>query len=235
MTTSRLAILLTILLAGLGSVFLLPQQLGFQPVGIEINLPKMVGGWYGREIEVTQKERDVLGQDKGTEFARKTYHKGAGDFEIVASIVLSGEDMSRSIHRPERCMPAQGYTIIDKSTVPVVLPERGAIRVTRLQNVRNVPLENGQSLAIYNVTYYWFVGHTVTTGSHILRTWLDMKDRLIHGYNQRWAYITVAAQVPSAVVQDAKAQRAVDDLMKDFIKQLVPKIQKDSVQIASAN
>jgi len=235
MTTKRLAILLAVLVVGLGSIFLLPQQLGFQPVGIELNLPDhLAGGWYGKDLQVSEKERSVLGEDKGTEFARKAYRNGAG-YEIIASIVLSGEDMSRSIHRPERCMPAQGYTIIDKSTVPVAMPEHGMIRVTRLQNVGNMPMADGSKKSFYNLTYYWFVGHTDTTGSHILRTWLDMKDRLVHGYNQRWAYVTVAAQMPPGAEQDPKVQRLIDDWIKDFIRQLVPKIQKDSVKIASVN
>lgn len=231
MTTKRLLILFLVIGAGMGSIFLLPHQLGFQPAGVDAELPKMVGGWYGQDLEVTQKEKVVLGEDNGTSFARKVYHNGIG-YEIVASVVLSGEDMSRSIHRPERCMPAQGFTIIDKSTVPLALPDRGTFKVTRLQNVRNVPLEEGKSVSLYNVTYYWFIGHTDTTSSHITRTWLDMRDRLIHGYNQRWAYITVAAQLPPGAEQDPKTQKVIDDWMKDFIKQLVPKIQKSSVQIA---
>src|SRR5579871_3711925 len=136
MTTKRLVTLFAVLLVGLGSVYLLPHQLGYQPVGITLELPKMVGGWYGRDLDVTQKERDVLGKE--TEFARKAYHNGIG-YEIIASIVLSGQDMNTSIHRPERCMPAQGYTIIDKRSVPVPLAERGVLHATRLQNVRNVP------------------------------------------------------------------------------------------------
>jgi EpsI family protein len=232
MTTKRLAILLAVLLLGLGSVYLLPRQLGFQPVGITLELPKMVGGWYGKDLEVSQKERIVLGEDKGTQFARKSYHNGVG-YEIIASIVLSGEDMSRSIHRPERCMPAQGFTVIDNRSVPVVLPGRGTLHVTRLQNVRNVAAENGTPLSLYNVTYYWFVGHTDATGSHLVRTWLDMKDRLVHGYNQRWAYITVAAQIPPGAEHDARTGQVIDDWMKDFIKELLPKIQKDSVRIES--
>ena len=103
MITKRLTILLAVLLGGMSSIFLLPKQLGFQPVGIEMGLPKMVGGWYGRDIDVSQKERDVLGS--GTDFARKIYRNGRG-YEITASIVLSGQDMNTSIHRPERCMPA---------------------------------------------------------------------------------------------------------------------------------
>jgi EpsI family protein len=234
MTTSRLAILLAVLLAGLGSIFLLPRQLGFQPVGVDAELPKMVGGWYGQDMNVSDKEKTVLGEDKGTSIVRKAYRNGVG-YEIVASIVLSGEDMSRSIHRPERCMPAQGFNVIDKSAVPVVLPDRGMMRITRLQNVRNAPVEDGTTNSIYNITYYWFVGHTDTTDSHIVRTWLDMKDRLVHGYNQRWAYITVAAQMPPGAEKDARTQKVIDGWMKDFIKQLAPKIQKDTVQLAKLN
>jgi hypothetical protein len=233
MITKRLLILFAVLLLGMGSVFLLPHQLGFQPVGISLELPKMVGGWYGRDLEISDKEKTVLGEDRGTQFARKAYHNGLG-YEIVASIVLSGEDMSRSIHRPERCMPAQGYTVIDKRTEPIALPERAnqeprVLHATRLQNVRNVEAESGPAASYYNVTYYWFVGHTETTDSHIVRTWLDMRDRLIHGYNQRWAYITVAGQLPPGAEKDPRVERQVDDWMKDFIKQLLPKIQKETV------
>ncbi len=235
MTTKHLAILLAVLLIGMGSVFVLPHQLGFQPVGIVPELPDHLnGGWFGKDLDVSQKEKDVLGEDVGTTIVRKFYNNGA--YGVVASIVLSGEDMSRSIHRPERCMPAQGFTVIDDSTVPVTMPERGIFKVTRLLNVRNVPSEGGGAPgSVYNVTYYWFVGHTETTSSHNVRTWLDMRDRLIHGYNQRWAYITVAGQVPAEAVNDPKIGRIYDDLLKGFIKELAPRIQKDSVQIASVN
>jgi EpsI family protein len=226
MTIKRLLILLAVLAAGMGSVYLLPQQLGFQPVGITLDLPKMVGGWYGQDLEVSDKERAVLGKE--TEFARKSYRNGIG-YEIVASIVLSGQDMNTSIHRPERCMPAQGYTIIDKRSVAVPLPDRGVLHVTRLQNVRNVPVDQGAPTSLYNLTYYWFVGHTDATGSHLWRTWLDVRDRLVHGYNQRWAYITVAAQLPPGAERDPRAEHVVDGWMKEFIKQLLPKIQKDTV------
>lgn len=227
MTTNRLAILLAVVLAGMSSIFLLPHQLGFQPVGIELDLPKMVGGWYGTDLAVSAKEQQVLGE--GTEFARKSYRNGRG-YEIVASIVLSGQDMNTSIHRPERCLPAQGYTVIDKRSVPIALPGHGPLQVSRLQNVRNVPAGESAPLALYSIMYYWFVGHNDATGSHAMRTWYDVRDRLIHGYNQRWAYLTVTAQLPPGAEQHEEVQRVVDEWMQEFIKQLMPKIQKDTVQ-----
>ena len=223
MTTSRLAILLAVLLAGMSSIFLLPRQIGFQPVGVEMELPKMVGGWYGTAIDVTEKEKLVLGE--GTEFARKVYRNGRG-YEIVASIVLSGQDMNTSIHRPERCLPAQGFSIINKNAVPMPLAGRDPLRATRLLNVRNVTDAGGKSVSLFNVTYYWFEGHTDATGSHLMRTWFDMRDRLLHGYNQRWAYLTVAAQLPPGSDRDPAIERTIDAWMQEFITQLLPKIEK---------
>jgi EpsI family protein len=230
MTTSRLAILLAVLLTGLGSIFLLPKQLGFQPVGVEMELPKMVGGWYGTDVAVTEKEKQVLGA--GTEFARKSYRNGRG-YEITASIVLSGQDMNTSIHRPERCLPAQGFTVIDKRSVPIALPDRPPLRVTRLQNVRNIPAGENAPTAFFNLTYYWFAGHTDVTNSHYARTWFDVRDRLLHGYNQRWAYLTVAATLPPGAKDDPRIERMVDEWMQDFIKQLLPKIEKKETLAAN--
>lgn len=224
MTTSRLAILLALLLGGMSSIFLLPKQLGFQPVGVEVELPKMVGGWYGTDISVSEKEIKVLGE--GTEFARKSYRNGRG-FELIASIVLSGQDMNTSIHRPERCIPAQGFSIIDKRSVPVALTGRPPLRVTRLQNVRNSAGGDAGPM-YYNLTYYWFVGHTDMTGSHMARTWMDVRDRLFHGYNQRWAYLTIAATLPPGAAKDPRVEETVDEWVQDFMKQLLPKIEKKS-------
>jgi hypothetical protein len=71
MTTSRLAILLAVLLAGLSSIYMLPKGQQEQPVGIDLELPKMVGGvWYGRDLAVSDLERDTLGE--GTEFSRSS-------------------------------------------------------------------------------------------------------------------------------------------------------------------
>ncbi len=223
MTTNRLFILLAVLLAGLSSIFLLPKQLGFQPVGVEMELPKMVGGWYGTDIAVSEKEIQVLGE--GTEFARKVYRNGRG-YEIVASVVLSGQDMNTSIHRPERCLPAQGFSVIDKTTVPVPQSDGDPLRTTRLLNVRAVPTQDAGTISLYNVTYYWFAGHNDSTGSHFKRTWYDMRDRLVHGYNQRWAYLTVAAQLPPGSESNPEVEKVIDGWMQDFIKTLLPKIEK---------
>ena len=62
MTTKRLVILLLVLVAGLSTVFALPKQLLYQPLGIEMELPEYIGEWWGQSLAVTEQEIVVLGE-----------------------------------------------------------------------------------------------------------------------------------------------------------------------------
>ena len=220
MTIKRLFGLEILLLAGLGSVFLLPKGVALQPAGIDLALPEFVGSWYGTDQPIMQAERDSLGPD--TEFARKLYTNGAGD-QLFVSIVLSGPDMNTSIHRPERCLPAQGWTVTDTKTVSLSTPT-GDLKATRLHNLRTLRLDSERTANIYNLNYYWFVGSTATTASHLQRTLIDIRDRVLRGTNQRWAYVTVAATVTEGLRPFGRSEQETDSIMRDFIATLVPAI-----------
>src|SRR5688572_28564428 len=131
MTTSRLVVLQILLAVGLGAISVLPKVANSSPQGIALQLPEYIGNWYGEEQEVTEKEREVLAKD--TEFARKLYTDGRGG-KVYASIVLSGHDLDNSIHRPERCLPAQGWSVADSKVVDFEVLTRGekALEATRL-------------------------------------------------------------------------------------------------------
>ena len=228
MTTSRLAVLLAVLLGGMSTVLLLPKQLSYQPVGIELKLPEFSGEWFGKDVKVSDREIAILGAD--TEFSRKIFTNGRGD-EITVSIVLSGQDMNTSIHRPERCLPAQGWTIADKHTVLIAVPGSGAVPTTCLSNVRNIARDD-KPVSLHNVSYYWFAGHTDLTASHLDRTIIDIRDRILHGYNQRWAYITVSAVVTQNLQKFGRTEEETSRMLEDFIKRLVPVLHKDSLKSA---
>src|SRR5438477_727753 len=117
MITKRLVTLQLILVGGFSAVFLLPKDIRIQPSAVNLSLPEMVGDWKGAEQEVGGAERAILGPD--TQFARKVYTMDQD--QIFVSVVLSGPDMNTSIHRPERCLPAQGWTIIQSNiaSIPV--------------------------------------------------------------------------------------------------------------------
>jgi EpsI family protein len=224
MTIKRLAALQIVLLGGLGSVFLVPRDVAFEPAAVNSSLPQDVGDWEGTDQAITQSERDVVGPD--TQFARKIYRNPRGD-EIFVSIVFSGPDMNTSIHRPERCLPAQGWTIADTRYVEVSTPA-GVLNVTRLHNMRSERPSSDRTITIYSLNYYWFVGHIDETSSHLERTWIDIRDRLLKGRNQQWAYVTVVGVVTKDFRIFGRTEKETDNLIQAFIAELVPKIQKTS-------
>jgi hypothetical protein len=71
---------------------------------------------------------------------------------------------------------------------------------------------------VYNLNYYWFIGYSDITASHFEREYIDMKDRLLHGYNQRWAYVTVAANI------NGRTEAETGEIIESLIAQVYPKI-----------
>lgn len=225
MTTKRLGILLLVLVVGLGSVSLLPKVANSMPQGIELTLPTYVGQWYGEDQEISELELQVLAKD--TQFARKLYTDGRGS-QIFASIVLSGQDLDNSIHRPERCLPAQGWSVADSRVVKIPMQQAslGELEATRLHNLRKVPSKDGGTVAVYSLNYYWFVGSSDMTASHFDRTYMDIRDRILFGYNQRWAYITIASTITAGLTQFGKSEAETDQIVREFIQQLLPFIKR---------
>ena len=225
MIIKRLAVLQSILLVGLGSVFVIPKDVKMQPAAISLALPQSIGGWKGVDQPISQGEREILGAD--TQFARKVYTNALGDV-IYASIVMSGPDMNTSIHRPERCLPAQGWTVSDSKAV--ILPTaKGPLKTTRLYNIMNLRTNSGQQVTINSVNYYWFVGHSDSTASHFERTWIDIRDRLLKGQNQQWAYVTVMAPVTKGHKTFGRTEKEIDELIREFVRDFIPPLPKISL------
>lgn len=85
----------------------------------------------------------MLGSE--TRFARKQYTNGLGD-AIYVSIVLRGEDMSASLHRPERCLLAQGLHR-RRYPRPQSPPLPRELTTMRLHNIRPLYSAEGKPLA----------------------------------------------------------------------------------------
>ena len=223
MITKRLFAVELLLVAGLSTVFLLPQAPKTKPAGISLKLPIWVGNWLGDDVAITQREIEVLAKD--TQFARKVYTSPEGDV-IVVSIVVSGDDMTTSIHRPERCLPAQGWSLQNTSQRTITLADSVPLKTTRLSNVREMTAKNNQQFLLPNLTYYWFVGYNQTTPSHFTRTMFDLRDRILHGYNQRWAYVTVAATITQGIARPERTEAEAGAMIENFIRELVPRLQR---------
>lgn len=220
-----------LLVLGFGSVFLLPKQSHSQPAGITLELPDFIESWFGVPQAVTQNEITDLGAD--TEFARRIYSNGLGD-QVLASIVLAGKDPDTSLHRPERCLPAQGWTVMDSKLITIRDPRlpNGELKVTRLHSQQKFADNKGNVRTIYNLNYYWFIGVDEVTPSAIRRALIDIRDRVVKGYDQRWAYVTVASNITESTQKFGRSERQTDEMIQKFIAKLFPTIVKPEVAVA---
>lgn len=200
----RSLILAAILGVALSSIFFLPPFRNTESA-MGMDIPKEINGWVTYPREASKEERESLAAD--TRFSKATCAKirpGSWDFvsgrsevEAVAdiSIVMSGHDLANSIHRPQRCMPAQGHELYGEQRSVLEIPGGRSIPVRCLLSRKNFPIENSkETITRHFLTIYFFVGHEVVTDDHSKRTKIDMKDRLKKGEAQSWAYVTVGTQ-----------------------------------------
>ena len=219
----------------LASIHLLPETGGMEDSAITMQLPENSGGWILRPQAASKVEIDTLAPD--TRFSKAVCLRAReGEVDIATgmaipdrvdlSIVLSGHDLNNSIHRPERCMPSQGHVITSSSNVSLKLGNGRSLPLKRLLSVQSIPTneERTEHQNLNCVTYYFFVGNNTITQDHLKRTLLDMKDRLLLGVDQRWAFVSASmwyGEIPW--IEDEVSVEEADEKLRGFLKDLVEK------------
>lgn len=227
MTTSlRPYVVLVGLLAGALALTALSGTVSrVSEAGVVMKLPEKLGEWTGVAVPVAEVERQGLPVD--TEFERKLYRDGRGS-EIYCSIVLAGRD-ARSIHRPETCLPAQGWEVLDGRTedVPVNADGMRTLRARALKIARRAQ-GGATDGAVERLNYYWFMGKDRATASHLQRIIWNSFDRIVHNVNHRWAYITLTAPLAHgrSAAENVASEDAARAVMRGFIARLFPKLKR---------
>ncbi len=211
----------------LGSIYFLPSAGEVAESAIRMDLPEEQGDWDFQEQLPSQAEKETLAKD--TEFSKAVclkprpglyYQNGESVKDRVdLSVVLSGADINNSIHRPERCMPAQGHNILSSTDHGIRLDNGRTIEVKRLRSVQSLPTNEARTefVELDCVTYYFFVGHDRITNDHLGRTFVDMKDRLLKGMDQRWAYVSTSMWFGDLVgLEEDDAEAKLTDFVKRF-------------------
>jgi exosortase len=196
-----------------GTAGILIMQDGQSPV----ELPSFLASdWMGHRIEPTAVERSILPPDTG--YSRKLYFSREGpDQQVLLSIVLSGRDRT-SIHRPELCLVAQGYSIDGSSFHSFAYPGRSdaGFHATLLHVHRGIPGTGGKKSGPELVAY-WFVGSDRIVASQGERMLYDAWNRVVQGRADRWAYVlleTRAQDGDSAAL--ARMQSVLDSTLPGF-------------------
>ncbi|HZM02231.1 MAG TPA: exosortase-associated EpsI family protein [Candidatus Saccharimonadales bacterium] len=154
-------------------------------------LPDEVMGGRARSQPITTNEVWALPRD--TTFGRCTYLLPDG-FGTMISVVLMGADRT-SIHQPQFCLVAQGWSIVgtDHIHVPMQRPMAYDLPAVKLSTSMRIKDAHGQLSTVHGVYIYWFVSGDNITGDQGERLWSIARTMLTKGYLERWAYISYFA------------------------------------------
>jgi len=192
--------------------------------GVNMELPDSIPGYLAFNEEPSSAELHILPAD--TEFAKKRY-VGGGSADVNCEIVLSGAAKS-SIHRPQVCLVAQGWTIQQEQTVPITLEDG------RSQKVRVLTISKSEEGKVYTgYLIYWYVGKDRTTEDNFRRILLTSWDRVVRRVNHRWAYVTISGFIPGDGRDAESAKQLLADLVR-FTREIIPLIQQPDVNAVAS-
>ena len=167
----------------------------------------------GEELySMSRSEYEALPKD--TEFIKSAYTNDTGH-RVFVSIVLSGTARD-SIHRPQRCLVAQGNSLEGEYTLEVPFEGRDSLKVRVIKASRRITLPDGKPSVYQSYYAYWFVGQDKETPFHLERMFWLAWDRVVHSKAHRWAYIAVSGARDEGTVYE--------DEIKEVVQKMYPSI-----------
>ena len=141
---------------------------------------------------------------------RKNYRNESTNRWILVSVVISGRERS-SIHRPEWCLPGQGYRIAAYRHESVACEDHRSLPVTFIK----IQAPGSLSTLQYGWFCYWFISKTHEVGSQTARLAWMAWDNVFYGVFRKWAYVSILADRV-----DSEQEEYDVEILKDFIKEL---------------
>ena len=182
-----------------------------------VALPINIMQCTSKPTPVTTLELDWLPPD--TTYGRRRYTFPDKTW-IENSVVLMGQDRT-SIHKPEYCLPGQGFTINRRevTNIPMTLPHTYNLPVMKLTTSKTFRDRSGNDIKLSGIYVYWFVADGKLATDHFERMWMMTKGLLSEGELQRWAYVTYFA-ICAPGTEDKTFEK-----ISEFIRESVPKFQ----------
>lgn len=137
-----------------------------------------IDGFTSERLSASESEINILPAD--TEIVKRLYTSDRVKFVVTA--VIGGKTKS-SIHRPELCLPSQGFLMSDPRSANIAGVD------WRLISLNSGPMTYGFAYTFFNQAGYH-------TSSHIERIFVDVWDRSVKNRIDRWVMVTVFATEP---------------------------------------
>lgn len=220
-------IALAVTLAGLGICAATDTSATMAEPGVELVMPLQMGAYQGREFDMTAQERNIL--DEGVRLKRTLYASASG--RQILSTVIIGSASKRSLHRPEVCLPGQGWNITTRSQIPLILADGREVTATLLRMFRDFEPAPGQRMRMRALNIYWYIGSDGTTSpdyyDHIRIGYLDA---VLKNLNHRWSMASFFVPLKEAEIgkEDPFAEVSALEDARQFIAELAPKFERAS-------
>ena len=191
-----------------------------------IPLPDKILNFESKELPVSTNVSTWLPPD--TTYAQRAYRDSDG-FQALMNVVLMGRDRT-SIHKPEYCLPGQGFQIqkTEPTTIAIELPHSYQLPVTKITAAKEVMTTSGQRAQARAIYVFWFVADGKVTADHNERMRSMARSLITEGVLQRWAYVSCFAMcLPGE-------EEAIYARMEKLIAAAVPQFQLATVAPAFA-
>ncbi|MDB6005583.1 MAG: hypothetical protein JWR15_2570 [Prosthecobacter sp.] len=185
------------------------------------DLPLSLDAYQGMENDMTAKEKDLL--DEGVRLTRIAYLAGSTRL-IMATVILSGFE-KRSLHRPEVCLPNQGWTVTDRTPISLHLEDGRDITVMMMRIFRDVEPKPGVRIRTRAINFYWYIGsHGTTCADHYEHVFLSYYDSVFRNIQHRWAMASIYVPLPEQRVgqEDPFLELGAVEDARTFIGKLAP-------------
>ena len=155
---------------------------------LKIELPERVLDFTSTNVPEAQVVLDYLPKD--TSYAGRLYTATNG-LQINSTIILMGADRT-SIHRPEFCLPGQGWHIGTQTEIklPIEAPPAYELPVMKWVVSNTYQTPDGQKHEVSGIYAFWFVTEGHATGQFPQMIKSMVFQLLGHGVLQRWAYVS---------------------------------------------
>ncbi len=153
---------------------------------MKISLPENAGGFTSSNISTSQGVLDFLPKD--TSFAQRLY-TAPDKMEVMANLILMGDDRT-SIHRPDYCLPGQGWQIVDQASVkiPIAGTPGYELPVQKWTVHNSYTTPEGQKIPVSGLYVFWFVAENNETDDYTGIQKSILYHLIRHGVLERWAY-----------------------------------------------
>ncbi len=186
-------------------------------VMMKIDLPERVLDFTSSNVPEPEVVLGYLPKD--TSFAERFYQATDGLW-VNATIVLMGADRT-SIHRPDYCLPGQGWAIESKTAVKIPIGGEHPYELQALKwNIHNsVKGQDGLKQEVGGVYVFWFVTDNEQTPDYVSFQYYLLRDLLFTGRLQRWAYVSYFS------ICEPGREEATFERMEKLIAASVPEYQ----------